>query len=248
MGVVRAGVVKLFLGTSLPPSQHCRIPVLDVRWALVALLGPWGDRAWSCSPDTSSSPSHSLSFPEAWLFEHRRGWVWKLFPGKSRVHGVRGYIMVVLCSLPCVWDCPGSHRVTHLTQRVSITPSVCRWSVGSDPWGIPSLGCPCSLSLCLQIPAEESEDELLAGEERPDTRLSEGDTAGGNQEGNKDGSKEGAVTEETDGDGHREGQEAEQPDRTVTAPRDPAEGCTLKPGNSDLGEDEQFGAEARVCV
>ncbi|NWW17354.1 TCF25 factor, partial [Falcunculus frontatus] len=87
----------------------------------------------------------------------------------------------------------------------------------SHPWGIPSLGCPCSLSLCLQIPAEESEDELPAGEERPDTRLSQGDTAGGNQEGNKDRSKEGAVTEETDG----EGQLAEQPDRTPASSNKP---------------------------
>lgn len=108
------------------------------------------------------------------------------------------------------------------------------------------MGCPCSLSLCLQIPAEESEDEPAAGEERPDTRLSEQDTAGGNQEGSKDRSKEGAVTEETDGDGQREGQE--QPDQTVTAPRDPREGHTLKPGNSHLGQDEQFGAEGWVCV
>ncbi|NXX35365.1 TCF25 factor, partial [Nicator chloris] len=61
------------------------------------------------------------------------------------------------------------------------------------------------------IPAEESEDEPAAGEERPDTRLSEQDTAGGSQEG----SKEGAVTEEADRDGQREGQEAEQPDRTL---------------------------------
>ncbi|NXM39821.1 TCF25 factor, partial [Gymnorhina tibicen] len=91
----------------------------------------------------------------------------------------------------------------------------------AHPWGIPSLGCPCSSSLCLQIPAEESEDELLAGEERPDTRLGEGDTAGGNQEGNKDRDKEGAVTKETDGDGHREGQEAEQPDPTPASSNKP---------------------------
>ncbi|NXC64448.1 TCF25 factor, partial [Aleadryas rufinucha] len=71
------------------------------------------------------------------------------------------------------------------------------------------------------IPAEESEDELPAGEERPDTRLSEGDAAGGNQEGNKDRSKEGAVTQETDGDGHREGQEAEQPDPTPASSNKP---------------------------
>lgn len=85
------------------------------------------------------------------------------------------------------------------------------------------------MSLCLQIPAEESEDEAAAGEERPDTRLSDEDTAGGSQEGSKDRSKEGAVTEETDGDGQREGQE--QLDQTVTAPRDPREGHT----HSDLG-------------
>lgn len=143
-------------------------------------------------------------------------------------------------------DCPGSHCVTCLTRGMSRSPSVCRWSVGSDPWGIPSLGCPCSLSLCLQIPAEESEDEPVAGEERADTRLSEQETAGGSQEGSKDRSKEGAVTEDTDGDGQREGQEAEQQDRTVTAPRNPAEGHTLEPGNSHLGEDEQFGAECWV--
>ncbi|NXD97642.1 TCF25 factor, partial [Chaetorhynchus papuensis] len=82
---------------------------------------------------------------------------------------------------------------------------------GKGPRGPPRAGVSNRFEL---IPAEESEDELPAGEERPDTRLSEGDTAGGNQEGNKDRSKEGAVTEETDGDGRREGQEAEQPDRT----------------------------------
>ncbi|XP_062355925.1 ribosome quality control complex subunit TCF25 isoform X3 [Cinclus cinclus] len=71
------------------------------------------------------------------------------------------------------------------------------------------------------IPAEESEDELVAGEERPDTRLSEQDTAGGNQEGSKDRSKERAVTEETDGDGQREGQEAEQPDQTLATSNKP---------------------------
>lgn len=102
LDVVRAGLVRMFLGTSLPPSQHCRIPVLDVRWAL---LGPWGDRARSCSPDASSSPIHSLSFPGAWLCEHGQGQVWKLFQGKSGVHGVRGHIMGVLCSPPCAWDC-----------------------------------------------------------------------------------------------------------------------------------------------
>lgn len=81
--------------------------------------------------------------------------------------------------------------------------------------------CPCSLSLCLQIPAEESEDEAADGEERPDTRLSEQDPAGGSPEGSRDRSKEGTGTpSETDGDGHREGQEAEQPDRTVPAARD----------------------------
>ncbi|KAM7040179.1 ribosome quality control complex subunit TCF25 [Acridotheres tristis] len=69
------------------------------------------------------------------------------------------------------------------------------------------------------IPAEESEDEPAAGEERPDTRLSEQNTAGGNQEGSKDRSKEGAVTEETDGDGQREGQE--QPDQTLATNNKP---------------------------
>ncbi|NWS84148.1 TCF25 factor, partial [Toxostoma redivivum] len=98
--------------------------------------------------------------------------------------------------------------------------------LGLDPgpehahlWRIPSPGCPCSLSLCLQIPAEESEDEPAAGEERPDTRLSEQDTAGGSQEGSKDRSKEGAVTQEPDGDGQREGQE--QPDQMLATSNKP---------------------------
>ncbi|NXH57624.1 TCF25 factor, partial [Rhabdornis inornatus] len=69
------------------------------------------------------------------------------------------------------------------------------------------------------IPAEESEDEPAAGEERPDTRLSEQDTAGGSQEGSKDRSEEGAVTEETDGDGQREGQE--QPDQKLATNNKP---------------------------
>lgn len=72
----------------------------------------------------------------------------------------------------------------------------------------------------------------MAGEERPDTRLSEQDTAGGSQEGSKDRNKEGTVTEQTDGDGQREGQEAEQQDRTVTAPMGPG-----RDTHSNLGID-----------
>lgn len=49
-------------------ERGLEIPVLGVRRALVALLGPWDDRAWSYSPDFSSSPIHSLSFREAWLW------------------------------------------------------------------------------------------------------------------------------------------------------------------------------------
>ncbi|KAM7101908.1 ribosome quality control complex subunit TCF25 isoform 2-T2 [Ciconia maguari] len=56
------------------------------------------------------------------------------------------------------------------------------------------------------ITAEESEDEPPSREERADARLSERDAAGGNNEG--------AVTEETEGDGQRDGEEAEQPDQT----------------------------------
>ncbi|NXD48487.1 transcription factor 25 [Corvus cornix cornix] len=89
---------------------------------------------------------------------------------------------------------------------------------GKGPRGPPRAGVSNRFEL---IPAEESEDELLAGEERPDTRLSEGDTAGRSQEGSKDRSKEGAVIEETDGDGHREGQEAGQPDRTPASSNKP---------------------------
>ncbi|KAL2300083.1 hypothetical protein Nmel_012043 [Mimus melanotis] len=69
------------------------------------------------------------------------------------------------------------------------------------------------------IPAEESEDEPAAGEERPDMRLSEQDTAGGSQEGSKDRSKEGAVTQDPDGDGQREGQE--QPDQMLATSNKP---------------------------
>lgn len=85
------------------------------------------------------------------------------------------------------------------------------------------------MSLCPQIPAEESEEEAPAGEERVDTRLSEQDTAGERQQGSRDRSREGALTEDTDGDGHREGHEAEQPDQTVTAPRDPHPNLGTRP-------------------
>lgn len=92
-----------------------------------------------------------------------------------------------------------------------------------DPGGLLSPGCgrgqsaaPCQLLLQLvrlfvQITAEESEDEPLAREERADARLSERDAAGE--------SNEGAVTEETEGNEQRDGEEAEQPDQTVTKPR-----------------------------
>ncbi|XP_029820444.1 transcription factor 25 [Manacus vitellinus] len=88
----------------------------------------------------------------------------------------------------------------------------------------PCTHCPCTLSLCLQIPAEESEDEPVTGEEQVDTRLSEQDTAGGNKEGNKERNKErnkeGAVTEDTD-DGQREEEEAEQPDQMPASSNKP---------------------------
>ncbi|TRZ15415.1 hypothetical protein HGM15179_011662 [Zosterops borbonicus] len=71
------------------------------------------------------------------------------------------------------------------------------------------------------IPAEESEDEPVAGEEQLDTRLSQQDTAGGSQEGTQDSSQEGAVAQETDGDGQREEQEPEQQDRTLTTSNKP---------------------------
>ncbi|NXR62397.1 TCF25 factor, partial [Rhadina sibilatrix] len=89
---------------------------------------------------------------------------------------------------------------------------------GKGPRGPPRAGVSNRFEL---IPAEESEDEPAAGEERPDTRLSQQDTAGGGQQGSKDSSKEGAVAEETDGDGHREGQEAEQQDRALATSNKP---------------------------
>ncbi|XP_033373100.1 transcription factor 25 isoform X2 [Parus major] len=85
---------------------------------------------------------------------------------------------------------------------------------GKGPRGPPRAGVSNRFEL---IPAEESEDEPVAGEERPETRLSEQDMAGGS----KDRSKEGAVTEETDGDGQREGQEAEQPDQMLATSNKP---------------------------
>lgn len=100
----------------------------------------------------------------------------------------------------------------------------------------------------MQIPAEESEDEPAAGEERPDPRLSEQDTAGGSQEGSRDGSKEGAGSPpETDGDGQREGQEAEQTDRTVILPGIPA-GTRTPAWELTSGQGERFAAGAGfVC-
>ncbi|NXV00459.1 TCF25 factor, partial [Cettia cetti] len=71
------------------------------------------------------------------------------------------------------------------------------------------------------IPAEESEDEAADGEERPDTRLGEQEAAGGRQEGSSDRSREGAVTRETDGDGQREGQEAQQQDTSLATSNKP---------------------------
>lgn len=64
--------------------------------------------------------------------------------------------------------------------------------------------------VCLfaQIPAEESEDEPPSSEERADAWLHERDVTEGNSEV--------AVAEETEGDGHRDGEETEQPDQMVT--------------------------------
>ncbi|KAM3665375.1 ribosome quality control complex subunit TCF25 [Ammospiza maritima maritima] len=68
------------------------------------------------------------------------------------------------------------------------------------------------------IPAEESEDEAAAGEER----LSEQDPAGGSPQGSRDRSQDRAVTpSETRGDGERGGQEAGQPDRTLATSNKP---------------------------
>ena len=102
--------------------------------------------------------------------------------------------------------------------------AVCGWEGNrSDPWGILSPGRRRGQSAALrrlflqlvrlfaQITAEESEDEPPSREEQADARLSERDAAGGNNEG--------AVTKETEGDGQRDGEEAEQPDQTVTKPQ-----------------------------
>ncbi|KAM6300611.1 ribosome quality control complex subunit TCF25 [Aegotheles albertisi] len=62
------------------------------------------------------------------------------------------------------------------------------------------------------ITAEESEDERSCGAERGDTRLGQRDTAGGDNNG--------AVTEETEGNGKRDEEEAE-PDRTAMASNKP---------------------------
>ncbi|NWX24831.1 TCF25 factor, partial [Aegotheles bennettii] len=66
--------------------------------------------------------------------------------------------------------------------------------------------------LSAQITAEESEDERPCGAERGDTQLGQRDTAGGDNNG--------AVTEETEGNGRRDEEEAE-PDRTAMASNKP---------------------------
>ncbi|NXD30601.1 TCF25 factor, partial [Spelaeornis formosus] len=86
---------------------------------------------------------------------------------------------------------------------------------GKGPRGPPRAGISNRFEL---IPAEESEDEAVAGEKRPDPRLSE---HGGSQEGSQDSSREGAVSQEMDGDVQREGQEAEQLDRTLATSNKP---------------------------
>lgn len=99
--------------------------------------------------------------------------------------------------------------------------SICRWEWRrSDAWEILSPGCRRGQSTALrqlflqlvhlfvQITAEESEDELPSREEQGDARLREQDAAERNNKG--------AVTEEAEGNGQRDGEEAEQPDQTVT--------------------------------
>ncbi|NXL48891.1 TCF25 factor, partial [Podilymbus podiceps] len=63
------------------------------------------------------------------------------------------------------------------------------------------------------ITAEESEDEPPSREEQADTQLSERDAAEANNEG--------AVSEEAEGDGQRDGEEAEQPDQTPMSSNKP---------------------------
>ncbi|XP_032557130.1 transcription factor 25 isoform X1 [Chiroxiphia lanceolata] len=97
------------------------------------------------------------------------------------------------------------------------------------------------------IPAEESEDEPVTGEEQVDTRLSEQDTAGGNKEGNKERNKErnkeGAVAEDTD-DGQREGEEAEQLDQMPASSNKPRKKKkkrkTKKTSAGDTAEDNDL--------
>lgn len=72
---------------------------------------------------------------------------------------------------------------------------------------------PCRLLLQLillfaQITSEEPEDELPSKEEWADTRLKEHNASERNDEE--------SVPEETEGDGQRNGKEADRPDQTVT--------------------------------
>ncbi|XP_037265202.1 transcription factor 25 isoform X2 [Falco rusticolus] len=81
---------------------------------------------------------------------------------------------------------------------------------GSPP-AIPGRGCRGSARAGVSnrfelITAEELEDEPPSREERVDARLGEQDAGEGNNKG--------AVTEETEGDGQGDGEEAEQPDQT----------------------------------
>lgn len=61
---------------------------------------------------------------------------------------------------------------------------------------------PCSTFLCPQIPTEEPEDEPPSGEEQAGSRLGTRDAAAGNK-------SNGAVSEGTEGDGQRDGEDAE---------------------------------------
>lgn len=130
-----------------------------------------------------------------------------------------------------------SQAVEPSVAAAMLFSSICRWECNrSDPWGIPSpkrrrgqSSAPCQLfwqlvRLFAQITAEESEDELPSREEQGDARLGERDAAEGNNKR--------AVTEESKGDGQRRGEEAEQPDQTVTKPQVSGDdgGCCAKCG------------------
>lgn len=147
-------------------------------------------------------------------------------PASQWVHGCSGTSWVTrgIRGHPCTSTGEAVQAAEPCAASAAFLSSVCRWERSRlDPWGIllPGLRTGQSTAprrlvlqliyLCVQITAEESEDEPPSREERVDTWLSAQDGAEGNSKR--------TATEEAEGDRQRDGEEAEQPDQTVTEPQ-----------------------------